>query len=442
MKNRVQILKRAVVSHSTGFLVLDADGVVIAISDTAARYLGVDRLSALGREASGMILTEQQPGMDSTLIHALKTGECWSDDLAVYSDEEMRRLRLTAIPVTDQHQNVAGVLGMIYPADEASAGPSSGGESASKAARVRDSFAMGIGGEPAPQTLHELKNRLTTLRGLAQISQMIETESGRNDCVAQIIKEIDRLAELVNELAILNRPGRMEMLPESLPDIVAGVIGSVQAKAFLQNVRILTRFDPQLPEVVLNAKLIRQAILNVVINALQALPEGGTISIEGHVEKDGWVEILVADTGKGIPAEVQKQLFTPFFTTKGESGTGLGLVVTKQIVVEGHGGRIWLDSQEGNGTRVHIQLPVEGNPGNPGIEAVFRGLSETKAELVERVAKQQAEAALRSVGVSVELEHGSTLPVDTVNEPAPSFKPVPPRKPAKKPSSRKRGKKR
>jgi signal transduction histidine kinase len=122
------------------------------------------------------------------------------------------------------------------------------------------------------------------------------------------------------------------------------------------NVEIITYLPASLPEVALDAELFKQALLNLFLNAGQAMPEGGELILQGCVEDHKWVRLDVIDTGPGIQPEMQDKLFRPFITTK-PTGSGLGLPTTKRIV-EAHGGTIDVQSTPGHGTKFAIRLPI------------------------------------------------------------------------------------
>jgi signal transduction histidine kinase len=141
------------------------------------------------------------------------------------------------------------------------------------------------------------------------------------------------------------------------------VVDEAVAVALAQNpsgVRLVREDEDDLPPVPLDARLVRQAVLNVAINAVQAMPRGGTLRVRLRREPAA-VLLEVADTGAGIPEEVRHRIFEPFFTTKA-SGTGLGLAVVKRIV-EGHGGEIAVATPPGGGTVFALRFPLSPAPG-------------------------------------------------------------------------------
>jgi signal transduction histidine kinase len=150
------------------------------------------------------------------------------------------------------------------------------------------------------------------------------------------------------------------------------VVGLTEHQIAKEQIAIRTEFQPDLPAITGDTNQLEQAFLNIVINAWHAMPTGGTLTLRTQSTGPGdhlrWagrppsagVEVTIADTGVGIPADHLPRIFDPFFSTKGVGkGTGLGLAITRRIV-EDHHGTIEVDSEVGRGTTVTIRLPAEG----------------------------------------------------------------------------------
>jgi two-component system NtrC family sensor kinase len=125
----------------------------------------------------------------------------------------------------------------------------------------------------------------------------------------------------------------------------------------MAKVKVHTSLASDLPKVRLDRQKMTQVFTNIVVNAVEAMPEGGTLTVISRRKGDEAVEIVFADTGCGIPREILGRIFDPFFTTKGAKGTGLGLSVSYGIV-QAHGGTISVESEEASGTMVTVSLPV------------------------------------------------------------------------------------
>jgi len=126
-----------------------------------------------------------------------------------------------------------------------------------------------------------------------------------------------------------------------------------------KKIRIITDVNPNLPKIYVNYEEIKQAFLNIVKNAFEAMPEGGqfTIKTRHKLESPKCIEITFIDTGVGIKKENLSKLSNPFFTTK-LRGTGLGLAICHRIISERHGGRIYIESEENKGTTIKVELPI------------------------------------------------------------------------------------
>ena len=167
--------------------------------------------------------------------------------------------------------------------------------------------------------------------------------------------EINRLDYIISQFLQAIRPTRPELKPVSLNDIVMDTVTLLGPEIDNRGVLLDQHFADELPNVPLDEVQVKQALVNLVKNAVQAMTHGGTLSITTLAENDGvWVH--VADTGGGIPQEKINRIFQPYFTTK-EKGTGLGLMIVQRIVRE-HGGRIELESNTGEGTMFRLWFPL------------------------------------------------------------------------------------
>jgi len=220
-------------------------------------------------------------------------------------------------------------------------------------------------GELSAVVAHEVRNPLGVIfNSLGSLRRLVHPVGDAKMLFDIVEEEADRLNRIVGDLLDFARPSTPEVRPEQLDRVVED---AVVAALTQQNTRIeLAReIDPGVPPVAMDARLVRQAVLNIAVNAVQAMPRGGRITI--RTRRDGEQALLeIEDTGPGIPDEVRERIFEPFFTTKA-SGTGLGLAVVKRIV-EGHGGAVAVRSARGVGTVFALRFPftgplVENGPG-------------------------------------------------------------------------------
>lgn len=219
-------------------------------------------------------------------------------------------------------------------------------------------------GKMAAHITHEIRNPLSSI-GLNV--ELLEEEIGaRGDkesqaLVTAIKAEVDRLSRIAEQYLSVARRPRPQLERERLDDLVRELLAFVEPELKKANVRAHIDTDDPMPEVELDDAQLRQALLNLVRNAREAMPGGGDLHVAVRAIEPSAVEIVVEDTGVGIPEEVIGSVFDPFFTTKAR-GTGLGLAVTREIL-EAHGGHISCERRAEGGTRFRIWLPranVEG----------------------------------------------------------------------------------
>ncbi|OMP66228.1 ATP-binding protein [Domibacillus epiphyticus] len=211
-------------------------------------------------------------------------------------------------------------------------------------------------GTLAASTAHEIRNPLTGIKGLVQLlGEKYDDESDRL-YFSVIDKEIGRINQIVSEFLILGKPTAQKPIIVDIRDIILDVNPLIYSEANLHSVE----YKMALPEteipVDVNVDQIKQVILNLTKNAFEAMPDGGQLTVT-IIQDDRRCLLTVSDTGRGIKQEEADQLFKPFYTSK-KHGTGLGLVVCRRIV-ESFDGNIWIESDFGSGTRVHISLPIK-----------------------------------------------------------------------------------
>lgn len=211
-------------------------------------------------------------------------------------------------------------------------------------------------GELSASMAHEIRNPLGSIRGAAEILRDSYAEDdARYEFVKILLKETDRLNGIVQEFLDFARPKRPEPVEADVNEAVQFVIGLISQEAKKAGVKIEHRLDPLVGKQNIDIDLMKQAILNLVLNAIQAMPSGGVLTVETCLSGDE-VVLTISDTGMGISEDDKKRLFTPFFTTK-ENGTGLGLAIVYRII-ENHRGEIDVESAPGAGSKFKIRIPV------------------------------------------------------------------------------------
>ncbi|WP_027716186.1 nitrogen regulation protein NR(II) [Desulfuromonas sp. TF] len=211
-------------------------------------------------------------------------------------------------------------------------------------------------GELSAGMAHEIRNPLGSIRGTAEIlREGIDPADRRHEFAGILIKEVDRLNRVVQDFLDFARPAPVERGRVDINEALRELLVLTRQQTVKSGVRV-ELLPGDLPKVPGDREQLKQACLNLLLNALQAMPAGGLLTI-ATTPLDGEVQVRFADTGQGIPPESLEKIFNPFFTTRQE-GTGLGLAITHRIV-QGHGGRIEVASRIGEGTTFTMVLPVE-----------------------------------------------------------------------------------
>lgn len=212
-------------------------------------------------------------------------------------------------------------------------------------------------GELSAILAHEIRNPLASIRGTAEILMEEEASTAsRAEFLEILVKESDRLNHVVEDFLKMARPEPTSKRPCDLNEELGNMITLLSAQA--RQSKITLELQPSaLPLFSGDPEKLRQAFMNILLNAIQASPSGAKVGVTTRENRErGCIEIAVSDRGPGIPAEAVGQIFEPFFTTKG-NGTGLGLPITKKII-EGHGGSIEVASAPGQGATFLVRLPT------------------------------------------------------------------------------------
>ncbi|MGE0681229.1 MAG: ATP-binding protein [Candidatus Binatia bacterium] len=208
---------------------------------------------------------------------------------------------------------------------------------------------------------HEIRNPLVAVQTFVQLlPEQIDDLEFRTTFLELTNSELARVSTLINDLMTFARPSPAFLDEADLNELAAQVVRLLTGQAKKQDVTLTARLSPEDLRCVVDQGQIKQIFMNLLMNAMQATPAGGAVTISTstmrETEGEGYCVIEVHDTGSGISPEQKEQIFDPFFTTK-DSGVGLGLFITHQIIKE-HGGFIDVESEVGQGTRFFIRLPM------------------------------------------------------------------------------------
>jgi two-component system NtrC family sensor kinase len=211
---------------------------------------------------------------------------------------------------------------------------------------------------------HEIRNPLVAIRTFTQLlPERYEDAEFRNGFQSLALKEVDRICGLITDLLSFARPSKPNVAQEDMNNVIEGIARILDTQAKEKSVELVRYFAPNLPKVWIDREQMKQVFMNLIFNGIQAMNDGGTITISTRIfspdateQSPSFVQVEVRDTGVGIPNENLEHIFDPFFTSKDE-GSGLGLSISHQIVQE-HGGYVTVESKVGKGTSFLVNIPI------------------------------------------------------------------------------------
>ncbi len=229
---------------------------------------------------------------------------------------------------------------------------------------LRKMQAMASLGELTSTATHEFNNMLMTVINYAKLGLRNQDAESRDKALTKILDASTRAAKITNTILAQARNRSESMEPTDLREVVEGAMFLLEREMRKYRVAVEVEIDPNTPPAMASGNQIQRVLLNLMINARQAISEGGTVLIRlCPSSENGFVELTVRDSGSGIPREKLTHIFDAFYTTKdgpdesGKGGTGLGLAACKEII-DAHAGRIRVESSVGVGTAFIIRLPI------------------------------------------------------------------------------------
>ena len=351
-KDRVSnYLNNILESMTDGLLVVGLDGRINLFNQAAEHITGRSQEEVLGRTYEEVMGIDS--GRENSVLHTLEAG-----DSLVNREKDLRRGDERIIPLGFSTSLVRDGNGEVLGAIEAFNDLTEVKRLENEVRRMHTLAALG---EMAATVAHEIRNPLGGIASFANLLERdLEAEDPNRRLVRKITEGVARLNRIVSSLLSYTRPLNLNTHPVDLSQIVeeAAAFFEIDAERKSPSVTIQRRFPADVCTCQIDTEQFHQVVLNLLLNATQAMPEGGVIEVElteTCAEDRDWARVAVRDTGVGIADEVRDKLFMPFFTTK-EDGTGLGLVTSRKIV-EAHGGRITVDSVPGEGTCFTVALP-------------------------------------------------------------------------------------
>lgn len=339
-------------SLSSGMFTVDEHGSITTWNRAAQHHLGISARESVGRHYSDVLDTAQCPIQAEhcrQLRHAIEAvlqgeGICTLYKTPVRARDETRVLNFTVSPLITRGRRTQGAVVLFEDITEY----------LRLEARLNEMERLATVGQMTATIAHELRNPLTALRAAADMLVQEDTLSDAQRLYTEIIHdESRRLAELADEFLEFAKPFDLVIQPTPLKSVLQRVL-TVQ-EPYLRSAGVQTHLEcPDDLIAPVDATRLEQALRNLIQNAVQAMPDGGTLTV---CARDTGTEIAlsVRDTGMGVPEPMRQRIFTPFYTTR-TRGTGLGLSIVKKIV-EGHNGRVTLDCPSDGGSIFTLWLP-------------------------------------------------------------------------------------
>jgi PAS domain S-box-containing protein len=353
---------RSLIEHSSDLIMLlNQEGKIRYVSPASVRVTG-----RTPEELDGKYLTDFLPPEDAAKIRAAMAGSPAEPGPAVEmgfrrADGNLAALELLTNNLLDEPA-VAGVVVNARDITERKRAEEALREVQADLAHITRVTTMG---ELTASLAHELRqpiaaamtNARTCLRWLGR--EQPEIEEARL-ATSRVVNDTTRASEIISRIGSIFRKGELKRELVDLNGIIEEIMLLLQSEASRHSLSICAKLAPGLPQLTADRVLLQQVIMNLVLNAIDAMEKvgaRGNLTITSQQQKDGQLLVSVSDMGKGLPSEQANQIFNAFFTTK-PHGTGMGLTISRSIV-ESHGGRLWAAPNAGPGTTFYFSLPLE-----------------------------------------------------------------------------------
>lgn len=334
------------INHTTDAIhVEDPNGTVVRANKAFETIFGWKEHEIAGKRAP--IIPPEQAEEHERLICTIRSGGTVADYETIRLTRDGRPIdvSVTISPICDSMGQIVGIATISRNITQRK----------QTEEMLRRSEKLTAIGQLAAGVAHEIRNPLTTLRGFIQLLQTDADRSLSKEHIDIMLSEMDRIHFIVSEFLVLAKPQAVRFQQVDLAETLRDLIVLMQAQAMMSGVRLELKFDKDVPAIEGEPNQLKQVFLNILKNAIEAMPDGGRLLIELKTGQEG-VVVRCTDEGVGIPAEELPRLGEPFYTSK-PNGNGLGLMVSQQII-SNHKGVIRIESEPGQGTCVEIRLPL------------------------------------------------------------------------------------
>ncbi len=343
-----------VTSLPVGLIATDRQGRIAFVNAAAGNIGGFDAESIRGRRPEEVL-----PKVLCRLIAAADNGDTVLEREVEcrFADDRRVPLSVSASRIVSEAGHFVGHILILRDL----------GEVKRLQDEIRQKEKLAALGSLSAGVAHEIRNPLSSIKGLASyFGQKFAAGSSDREAAEVMVREVERLNRVVSELLDFARPSELSRRRTDLADVLRHSVRLVQQDARMHGIGIRLSIAENLPPLSLDPDRFSQCLLNLYLNAIEAMADGGRLTVAAQAAADGGVQISVTDTGMGIPEENRSKIFDPYFTTK-TTGTGLGLAIVYKIV-EAHGGTISIEDAPRGGTRFTVYLPPQlpqGEKSNP-----------------------------------------------------------------------------
>nr|WP_151992838.1 two-component system sensor histidine kinase AtoS [Buttiauxella massiliensis] len=327
-----------------GVIAVDTQGLVTLMNPTAETTTGYRQDELLGKPYSTMFSTSL---FHSPILETLEKGISFvAREITFPARHRTIELSVTTSQIFNANNELIGALVILSDLTARK-------EIQRRMAQAERLAALG---ELMAGVAHEVRNPLTAIKGYAQILRELETHPQRQEYLRIILKEIQSINAVIQQLLDFARPQTGKWQAVNLNQILNDCLVLIKTKGVEARIDFLTRVDQSLTDIEADGEMLKQVILNILINAVQAIPARGKIFIRTRRLGDTLQILRIKDTGCGISEQIKSKIFDPFYTTK-SSGTGLGLAISQRII-NAHQGDIRFTSHPNKGTTFTLLLPV------------------------------------------------------------------------------------
>jgi len=341
---RMRLYLESFINHSSDAIyLLDIDGKLIQANDAFEKLFGYKESELLGKPLCNIpeaLLEEKE-----NIFKRVREGQATSSVETFRYDKngELIPVSITISPIRESDEGIIGFANVCRDMRHRNR----------MEELLRRSEKLTVVGQLAAGVAHEIRNPLTTLKGFLQLQQ--KTGQSNESHIKVMLSELDRINFIVSEFLILAKPQAVKFKTRDIRDVMNEVINLMVSEAALHNIELRYNFADEQCVVSCEENQLKQVFINVLKNAIEAMPFGGQVHIAIQ-RKSKYIKIHVTDEGVGIDEITLSKIGDPFFTAK-ENGTGLGIMVSQRII-HTHHGQFQIKSQVNVGTTIEIQLPL------------------------------------------------------------------------------------